>query len=287
MRPLLRAAALFVAAITVTVVSAQSGQQPPRFVARGEVVRLDVLVNDRGRPIAGLKPDDFTVFDNDVPQTIDFLSTEELPLNVILNFDVSGSVAGQKLQDLRAAGRAVLDSLHAGDRAALVSFTQAVSLRAELTADVPRLRTALDQAQPRGQTAIIDASLAGLVVGTADAGRSLMLTFSDGVDTASALPPAAVIDIARRTEVVVFGVTTGKLRTAFLKDLADTTGGDTVEIQSTAELRSTLVRLLNEYRQRYLLAYSPTGVAPAGFHAIKVQVSKKGATVKTRQGYER
>jgi len=285
MKALLRIVALGVA--TAAAVSAQSGQQAPRFVSRGEIVRLDVLVTDRGRPIPGLKPTDFTVLDNDVPQTVEFLSTDELPLNVILNFDVSGSVAGQRLQDLRAAGRAVLDNLKPADRAALVSFTQSVGLRSALTADLAQLRTALDQSQPGGQTSIIDASLAGLVVGAADAGRSLMLTFSDGVDTASALPPASVIDVARRTEVVVFGVSAGKLRTAFLKDLANTTGGDTVEIQSTAELRATLVRLLNEYRQRYLLAYAPTGVASAGFHAIRVSVTKKGATVKTRQGYER
>jgi len=278
---------LMLGAVTVTVAFAQSGQQAPRFVSRGEIVRLDVLVTDRGRPIPGLKPTDFTVLDNDVPQTVEFLSTDELPLNVILNFDVSGSVAGQRLQDLRAAGRAVLDNLKPADRAALVSFTQSVGLRSALTADLAQLRTALDQSQPGGQTSIIDASLAGLVVGAADAGRSLMLTFSDGVDTASALPPASVIDVARRTEVVVFGVSAGKLRTPFLKDLANTTGGDTVEIQSTAELRATLVRLLNEYRQRYLLAYAPTGVASTGFHAIRVSVAAVAATIKTRQGYER
>ena len=79
----------------------------------------------------------------------------------------------------------------------------------------------------------------------------------------------------------------GPLRAPFLKALADATGGDMVEIQSTTELRATLLRLLNEYRQRYLIAYSPTGVESAGWHAIKVSVSKRGATVKTRQGYER
>lgn len=275
--------------VVLSMAAALSAQDAPQrvFTSRGEIVRLDVLVAERGRPVLGLKPADFTVLDNGVPQSIEFMSVDELPLNVILNFDVSGSVAGQRLQDLRAAGKAVLDNLHAGDRAALVSFTHAVSLRSALTADVSELRKALDQSQPGGQTSLIDASLAGLVVAASDAGRSLVLTFSDGVDTASALPPASVIDVARRTETVVFGVSAGKLRTPFLRELADTTGGDAVEIQSTGELRDTLVRLLNEYRQRYLLAFSPTGVAAGGYHTVKVTVSKKGATVKTRQGYER
>jgi VWFA-related protein len=279
---------LFVAVGALSLSGLASQSLPQRvFVARGEIVRLDVLVADRGRPVLGLKSTDFTVLDNGVPQSIEFMSVDELPLNVILNFDVSGSVAGQRLQDLRAAGKAVLDNLHPGDRAALVSFTNAVLLRSALTADVSQLRTALDQSLPGGQTSLIDASLAGLVVAASDAGRSLILTFSDGVDTASALPPASVIDVARRAETVVFGVSAGKLRTPFLKELADTTGGDAVEIQSTGELRDTLLRLLNEYRQRYLLAFSPTGVAAGGYHTVKVTVSKKGATVKTRQGYER
>ena len=71
MKVLLRAVALGLA--TAVVVCAQAGQDAPRFVSRGELVRLDVLVADRGRPIPGLKPSDFTVLDNDVPQTIEFL----------------------------------------------------------------------------------------------------------------------------------------------------------------------------------------------------------------------
>jgi VWFA-related protein len=267
--------------------SAVRAQQAPVFSSRGELVRLDVLVADGGRPVLGLKPADFTVLDNGVPQTVEFMSADAVPLNVVLNFDVSGSVAGQKLQDLRTAGRAVLDALRAGDRAALLSFTHAVSIQSALSADLAPLRAALDTSQPGGQTALVDASLAGAVVAASPTGRSLLLTFSDGADTASVLPPASVVDAVRRTEVVVFGVSTGRLSTTFLKDLAEATGGDAVEIRSTAELRSALLKILTEYRQRYLLAYSPIGVASPGWHTIKVTVSKKGATVKARQGYER
>jgi VWFA-related protein len=267
--------------------AAVHGQQAPVFVSRQDVVRLDVLVADRGRPVLGLKAADFTVLDDGVRQNVDFVSFDELPLNVVLNLDVSGSMTGQRLEDLRSAGRAVLDQLRAGDRAALVSFTEAVSVRSELTTDLTRLRSALDAGQPGGQTSIIDASLAGLVVAASDAGRSLMLTFTDGVDTASWLPPSSVLDTAKRADVVVFGVTAGKVRAPFLKNLADTTGGDLIEIQSTGDLRSTLVRILSEYRQRYLIAYSPSGVAVSGWHSVKVSVSKRGATVTMRPGYQR
>jgi Ca-activated chloride channel family protein len=269
------------------VVSAQPDQQTPVFTARQDVVRLDVLVTDRSRPVLDLKAADFTVLDNGVPQRVDYLSFDELPLNVVLNFDVSGSMTGQRLDDLRSAGHAVLDQLRARDRAAVVSFTQAVALQSELTGEVSRLKAALDATQAGGETSIVDASLAGLVVAASNTGRSLMLAFSDGVDTSSFLRPASVIDTARRTDVVVFGVSAGKLRAPFLKDIADMTGGDVVEVQSTRELRNTLVRILNEYRQRYLIAYSPSGVPTSGWHTVKVSVARSGATIKARQGYQR
>jgi VWFA-related protein len=266
---------------------AAASQQTPVFVSRQDVVRLDVLVADRGRPVLGLKPADFTVLDDGVRQNVEFVSFDELPLNVVLDLDVSASMVGQRLEDLRAAGRAVLDQLRAGDRAALVSFTEAVSVRSELTGDLARVKSALDAAQAAGQTSIVDASLASLVVAASDAGRSLVLAFSDGVDTASWLSPTSVLDTARRADVVVFGVTAGKVRAPFLKNLAEATGGDLVEVQSTSDLRSTLVRILAEYRQRYLIAYSPSGVPATGWHAVKVSVSGRGATVKTRPGYQR
>jgi VWFA-related protein len=134
------------------------------FKARQDLVRLDIMVADRNKPIVGLTAADFTVLDDGVPQKIDFVSYDELPLNVALNLDASGSIAGQRLQDLRAAGRAVLDQLRKDDRAALVSFSETVSLHTELTTDWSHLRNVLDESQSRGQTSLVDASLAGLVV---------------------------------------------------------------------------------------------------------------------------
>jgi hypothetical protein len=64
------------------------------------------------------------------------------------------------------------------------------------------------------------------------------------------------------------------------------TGGDVVENQSTRELKPTFLRLLSEYRQRYLIGYTPTGVSSTGWHEIKVSVGRKDATVKTRTGYQ-
>ena len=74
-------------------------RQRPRAAERG------ILGEDRGRPrrrarhrerpaIPGLGPPDFEVLDNGVPQHVDLVSFDQIPLNVILALDMSDSVAG-------------------------------------------------------------------------------------------------------------------------------------------------------------------------------------------------
>jgi Ca-activated chloride channel homolog len=261
--------------------------QQATFSARRESVRVDVLVTDNGQIVRGLGPQDFEIRDNGVPQQPDLASFEQIPLNVILAFDASASLGGEKLQHLKSAGHAVLDALIAQDRVALLTFSHAVALREALTPDVARVRGALDEVEAGGSTSLVDASHAGVLVGDTDAGRSLLLVFSDGLDTTSWLPPQRVIEAARASEVVVYGVAVrGRDRPDFLRDLSAMTGGAIVEVESTKDLASTFVRILNEFRQRYLLSYSPTGVPGSGWHRLEVKVKGRRATVKSRAGYQ-
>jgi VWFA-related protein len=275
-----------VAALLATSWPSAQEPQRPVFAARRDAVRLDVSVTDRGKPITGLKPADFTILDNGVPQTVDYISFDELPLNVVLAFDVSGSMAGPRFDDLRNAGHAVVDQLKGEDRSAFVSFSHAVAVGSDLTGDRAAMHAAINWSAPSGQTSVVDGSFAGLTIGGSDTGRSLMLVFSDGLDTMSWLQPRAVLDAAKRANVVVFGVTAAKSRNPFLKDLVETTGGDVVEVKETSALRATFVKILAEYRQRYTLGYSPSGVTSGGWHKIQVTVPKRSATIKTRDGYQ-
>ena len=67
-------------------------------------MRVDVLVTDNGQQDRGLGPADFEDLDNGVPQDVSLVSVDEVPLNVILALDMSDSVAGERLQQLRGAG---------------------------------------------------------------------------------------------------------------------------------------------------------------------------------------
>src|SRR5688500_19841367 len=86
-------------------------QAPPRFPTGVEAIRVDVLVTDDGRPVAGLGPGDFEVRDNGVVQDVAFVRSEKLPVNLILALDASASVSGEPLDRLRSAGRALLARL--------------------------------------------------------------------------------------------------------------------------------------------------------------------------------
>jgi Ca-activated chloride channel family protein len=263
-----------------------SPAQTPRFSSGTESVRVDVLVTDGGRPIRGLQPDDFEVRDNGVPQQVEFVSFEQLPLNVVLALDMSSSLVGDRVTHLKDAALAVVDGLKKEDRASLLSFSHALSARDRLTNDLTRVRAAIAQSIAHGETALVDGAFTGIMLGESDVGRALLMLFSDGLDTSSWLRPEAVLDIARRTDVVVYAVATGESRrSSFLAELTSLTGGRLFEADSTTSLRTAFINVLEEFRHRYLVTYSPRGVTKGGWHRIDVRVKGRRAVVKARPGY--
>jgi Ca-activated chloride channel family protein len=272
--------------VALVVADAPAGAQTPAFSSRVEAVRVDVLVTDRGAIVRGLQPEDFEVFDNGVLQQADLVTFEGLPLKVVMVLDTSASVAGERLEHLREAGRTLLDRLTPDDEAALITFSHAVSVDAPLTTDRSKVHAGLARARGFGRTALVDATHTGIVLGESGVGRSLLIVFSDGVDTASWLPPDSVLDTARRTDVVAYFVSAGEQgKSAFNSELTSLTGGSLIQIASTRDLSATFLRILDEFRHRYLVSYTPRGVASTGWHRLEVRVKGRRATVRARPGY--
>jgi VWFA-related protein len=260
--------------------------QSQTFSSKVEAVRVDVLATDKGRPVRDLHAEDFEVLDNGVLQQPDLISFEQIPLNLILIFDMSSSVVGERAEQLREGAATVLSALTSGDQAALITFNDAVVRRAGLTADFEQLRAALKQVEGRGDTALIDAVYAGMLIGESDVGRALLIVFSDGVDTASFLSADVILGTAKRSDIVAYAVVAGgSPRRSFLNDLADLTGGTFYNAGSIANLGATFIRILNEFRQRYLVSYSPRGVPGEGWHRLEVRVRRRGTDVRARPGY--
>ena len=281
-RQLVRWAVVLLPALWCTAARTQT----PTFSARVEAVRVDVLVTEDGQPLRGLGRADFDLLDNGVRQQIDLISFEQIPLNLVLVLDVSESVQGERLEHLRAASRTLLGGLKKGDHTALVAFSHVVSLRSPLTGDQSRLDAAIARIEAGGGTALIDAAYAGMVLGESDAGRSLLILFTDGIDTSSYLTRDAVLDTAKRSDAVVYAVAVGGAHDSFLREVARQTGGRVLELASTKDLSKSFVAILEEFRERYLLSYSPRGVARDGWHELTVRLrGQRTAAVKARPGY--
>ena len=259
----------------------------PTFSTKVEGVRVDVLVSDSARrPLRGLTAADFMIRDNGIEQEIDVVSFGEIALNVGLAFDLSESVAGAKLAQLKAASQALMAELQPDDQSALVTFDSVVTLPCPLSTNRACVSTALGAATPPRETALIDGVFAGMMVGESEVGRSLLMVFSDGLDTASFLDAARVLDLARRSDVVVYPVTSKGARPDFLEDLATLSGGRLHEVDARSDLSATFRSILDEFRYRYLVTYTPRGVPRGGWHKLDVRVNRPGATVKARPGYQ-
>jgi Ca-activated chloride channel family protein len=259
----------------------------PTFTTRIEGVRVDVLVTDGARrPLRGLTAADFVIRDSGVVQHVDVVSFGEISLNVGLAFDLSESVAGARLDGLKAASQALMTALLPADQVSLVTFNEVVALPCPLSTNRTCVGDALNAATPEGETSLIDGVLAGMIVGESDVGRSLLMVFSDGLDTASFLGAGRVLDLGRRSDVVVYPVTSQGARPDFIEELASLTGGRLYEVDARSDLSATFRAILDEFRYRYLVTYTPRGVPRDGWHTLDVQVKRPGARVKARPGYQ-
>jgi len=281
-----------------------------RFKSGTIGVRVDVLVTHGKELVRGLTARDFELRDEGVLQNVSEIEVEQIPLNLILAFDTSGSVAGDRLRSLVQAGQSLLDRLRPDDRVALVSFATRVRLLAPLTPSRQQIQGAFATLAAQGATSLRDAAFAALALRDADPVRTLVLIFSDGADTASWLGSSAVIEAAKRTDAVVYAVAIAEQRNAyaisaksgtsgivqrtvitveeagkFLDHLTEETGGRVMFANSNKDLRATFTQTLAEFRDRYVLSYTPTGVSPTGWHRLDVKLKGKSGKVTARRGY--
>ncbi len=296
-----------------------------QFRVNVEGVHVDVLVMDGKRPVLGLAAADFELRDAGVLQTIDSVALEDIPLSIVMALDTSGSVKGERLVHLKEAARSLIDLLQPADRAALLTFSADVRLRSGWSGDRRQLQAAVESCDASGATSLNDAAYAALTLRDPRPGRTLVLVFSDGDDTSSWLPGANALDVARRNDGVVYAVTLessenpvygylldfrsglqapanipefpearskmslpNPVYTRTLLDaLSSETGGKIVNAERSSRLRETFVDVVTEFRNRYLITYSPRGVEKGGWHPIEVRLRNRPGKITARKGYLR
>lgn len=266
-----------IGAVALLAVGAASAPQelPPVFGVSVEVVRVEVLVTRDDEPVRGLSAEDFQLWDDGVRQNLHPVTLEKAPVDALMVLDISGSVAGRKLEALREAAGAFLDGLDEGDRAAVVGFQQSVSVALPLTDEISRARFALDAAQAGARTALHDAVYVALRLPEAGSRRAAVVVFSDGADNVSWLTARQVVDAAGRSDLVVHAVDArgpGDPNHAFLHDVTRVTGGQVWRANRVDQLRDRFLDILGDIRARYLLTYTPEGVDTVGWHELEVRL---------------
>jgi VWFA-related protein len=296
-RPVLRVIAI-AGVLSLVLTTAGSAQ---RFRSSAELVTVDVLVTDNRVPVAGLELADFELLDNGVRQPLEQLYVEQLPVNVIMVLDTSGSVEGERLRSLQAGAMVLIDRLRKGDRAAVLSFSHRLDLSTALTADAAVLRRSVNVLTARGSTALRDAAFAALAMRAAESTRTLVLVFSDGLDTSSILSEERVLAVARRSDATVYAVgiresvdrtragmardNVAAIDDRFLDRLSRETAGRLLYAERSLDIERTFSRVLQEFNSRYVLGYAPRGVAGKGWHHVEVRLKKKRGTILARRGY--
>jgi Ca-activated chloride channel family protein len=208
------------AAFALAVVSL-NGQQPPtpprpegdqsgfRFKSGVELINVTATVSDaNGRFVPGLRQEDFLVYEDDQPVTVTHFNAERVPVSLGIALDTSGSMAGSKIQEARAAlDRLLFDLLDREDEIFLYRFSSTPVLLQAWTKDRQQLSRALAHVEPNGGTAMYDAVAESIPMTTQGQNRKkALLVISDGNDTSSATTVRELKAQIRETETLVYAI---------------------------------------------------------------------------------
>jgi Ca-activated chloride channel homolog len=176
-------------------------------VDEGDVVRVEtqlvsvpaVIKNNSGRPITGLRRDNFVVFEDGQQQSIANFGTTDAPFEIALLLDTSGSTR-EDVTLIREAAMAFINSLRSGDRVAIVAFNTdrqgsdqiaTVEVLSQLTSDRRLLQRAIGNVGSANGTPFYDAmnriatEIFRAPPGEEVIGRRAVVALTDGVDSAS------------------------------------------------------------------------------------------------------
>ncbi len=265
----------------------------PDFVGQVDVdlVELYAAVTDHdGRPIHGLKADDFSVFVGGEQLPIDrFETVDNLPLTVGITIDSSGSMADALAEAQKAARDFLSHVVGLQDHAFSVGFASQPVLLMPPTADVDAVADSLGRLQAVGATALHDAVVTSLYYFRGFPGQRVMVLLSDGDDTTSAYSFDDALEYARRSGVAIYsiGLKIGRASLSArskLKTLAEETGGRAFFISKAEELEGVYGEIEQELRSRYMLAVTPKDKASGTYQEVEVKVDRRGANVRTARG---
>ena len=296
-------------------------QQQPTFVREVNLVDVLLTVLDRrNKLVPDLEKSDFKIGDDNVPQEIRFFSKQsDLPLRIGMLLDTSNSIRERIKFEQEAAVDFLYSVLRRGkDQAFAMTFDQEPQIIQAFTSDGGMLRDEINKTRAGGGTAVYDAIYEACAKQLSnpprppgdqpDVVRRVMVLISDGDDNLSDHTRAEAIEMAQRTNVVIYTISTStqwiqlsqtdpsKLANRkmhltegdeVLKALADETGGRAFFPYHIDDLNQSFQDIGDELRNQYTITYSPSNfIANGKYHKIKIEIpNHNGYQVRARKGY--
>jgi hypothetical protein len=321
LRVLVSCAAIAAVIVASSASVATVGTRQDRFQSGVEVIVVPTAVTSNGRPVTGLTAADFALTDNGVGQLVEAVSVETLPIDVTLVLDASNSVRGAMLDRLKRAVADISALLTPRDQLRLIAVQHIV--REVFPWRPGGGKPPLDGLAAGGSTSLFDGVAAAMMRTTPVERRHLVVVFTDGFDTSSAVTSAAAQKIASMTDAVVHAVVViedlqamrtnrvpsadplarGRVSVKAGLSAADEqqlpevrpirdavvapTGGQVFPVDASGPITDAFSAAVRAFRTSYVLRYLPTGVAKSSWHTISVSVTRPGHfDVRARKGYE-
>jgi VWFA-related protein len=286
-------------ALLLAAAEPPSAVQDAQTTIRAEVALVNVVfsvVDRNNRSVPGLRAEDFMVFEDKQPQTIEYFSDlskgSDVPLTIALLIDTSGSVKNKLEYEKETASEFFKTVLRKGkDLALIIQFDSEVNLVQDFTDDTGRLMDALDTLVAGNSTSLYDAIyLAVEEKLKGETGRKIVVAITDGEDTSSKLRKEDAVESAQKNDVLIYGIgIRSDMGTNFgvLKKFAEETGGTFFSPRARLpEIQAAFRAIGEDIKGQYSLAYRSTNPKRDGsFRTIDIRSKVSGVKVRARKGY--
>lgn len=278
--------------------SAQNAREPRIRVQTDLVTVPATVLDDNGKPVAGLPQSAFKLTENGVPQKIAKFETEtDRPLELALMVDSSLSTLKDTRFEDQAAARFIRLVVHPQDLLSVFEFSDDVYELTEFTANVPKLEAAAVKIAPGAGTSLYDAIVLGshalqnlprdrrrVIVLVTDAGETTSHSTFEMARRAAIASEALVYTILIRAVPTESGRNTAGEHA--IDTIIDSTGGAVYYPKSMMQLDEMFAQIDRELRTQYLLSYYPEPKEKAGTYCrIELTVTGGAYTLHYRKGY--
>ncbi len=264
------------------------------------LVNVPLTVTDKkNRLVIMMTKDDFNLFEDGTPQTIQYFSREtDLALRIGLLIDTSNSIRDRLRFEQQAAVDFLTDAIRRGkDQAFVVGFDVEPQLVQDYTDNAEKLADAIRGLQAGGVTSLFDAIYFSckekllFFPPPEPYLRRMIIVISDGEDNHSEHTREEALAMAQRAEVTIFAISTNRSGTEHrgdnvLKRLAEQTGGHAYFPFEASDLAEDFRAIGRDLRTQFLLSYTSSNIARDGtFRKISILPVDKSLHVRAKTGY--